>query len=241
MEEKTRRPRRTFASIENDIMEATKELIEENGISNLTLRSIAKKAKIEASVFYNRYNGLHDLLERFIERYDYWYSDIVKSFDNIRPEDYKQYFGEIFISLIKSLHENKSMQQILLWELMEDNNITRHTNKMREDYTKKMVNTLEESTKNNGSDVNAKVIASILLSSIYFLIIHKGKATFCGIDFSKEDGQDLLADTIKKISSWLFSKNKDILEVATKMKEKGIDMDTIAECTGLSIKEIASI
>ncbi|MDU1890483.1 MAG: TetR/AcrR family transcriptional regulator [Dysgonomonas sp.] len=241
MEEKKKRHRRTFASIENDIMEATRLLIEEKGISNLTLRGISKKAKIEASVFYNRYDNLYNLLEKFVERYDYWYSDIVSSFQNIKPEMYSKYFEEVFISLITNLSQNKSMQQILLWELEEDNLITRRTNKMREDYTKEMVDTLEKFTTNNVNNVNAKVMAAMLLSSIYFMILHKGKATFCGIDFNTDEGQNLMVETIRNISSWIFRKNKDILDIAQKMKSKGIDMETIVECTGLTIDEIEEV
>jgi len=246
MTSENRRARRTFIEIENDIMEATRQLIEENGVTNLSLRGVAKRAGIEVSVFYNRYKDLSELLEKFIERYDYWYkyNDIITSFSRVVPADYPEYSRMLFISLIGALKENESMQQLLLWEMMEDNKITRRANKMREQFTEHIISAIEKYFKEKNLNANPRVISGILIGAIYFLVIYKGKGTFCGINYNNPEGLAMLAEGIRDILDKMFapdSSSGEILEVAKRMKAKGIDNRTIAECTELTLTEIEQL
>lgn len=235
---KEKRRRRTDQEIENAIMLATKQIIEEKGISKLSLRGVARKAGIEVSVFYNRYKDLTELLEKFTERYDYWYDDIITSFDKVDPVNYPQYSKDLFVSLVDAFKNNASMQQLILWELMEDNHITSHTNKMREQFTEHILVAFEQYFKDNGINVNLRAISGIIIAAIYFHIIHKGQVTFCGIDFSTKEGLNLLKDAIRNILDGIYNLNKPAMEawhIAIKMKEKGIDDKVIFECTNVSL------
>lgn len=239
-----RRPRRTFLEIENDIMEATRQLIEENGIFNLSLRGVARRAGIEFSVFYNRYTDLYKLIEKFTEKYDYWYDEIITSFSNIGIADYPKYSKELFVSLIGVLKKNESMQQILLWELMEDNRITRRTNEMREQYTEHIVRSFEQYFSQFKLSTNPRILAGILISAVYFLVIHKGKATFCGIDYSTQEGLELLGRGIRDILDRVYAENfvtDEIIKIAERMKLKGIADEVIAQCTNLSVDKIQQL
>ena len=232
-----RRPRRTNKEIECDILEATRKEIEDKGFAGLTVIGISKRAEIEPSVFYKRFNGLHSLLERYIQEYDYWYSSLFSSFDGISPKDYVRYMQEVSSTMIPFFAENKSMQELILWEQAVDNDITHSSNQLREEHTKRIVETLHQHFVEKGVKINFRVFTSIFLSSVYFLISHKGRATFCGIDFSTSEGQMLLSDTICQMIKRLFEvpdNKQEMIRVAEKMKSKGIVADVIAECTGLS-------
>lgn len=232
-----RRPRRTNKEIEHDILEAARKEIEDKGFAGLTVIGISKRAEIEPSVFYKRFTGLHGLLERYIQEYDYWYSSLFSSFDSVPPKDYVGYIQKVSATLIPFFAETKSMQELILWELTVDNDITRSSNQLREDHTKRIVETLHQHFEKQGVRINFRVFTSIFLSSVYFLIAHKGKATFCGIDFSTNEGQQLLSDTIHEMIKRLFevpNSKREVIRVAEKMKSKGIAIEVIAECTGLS-------
>ncbi len=233
-----RRPRRTNLEIEKDILEATRIEIEKRGFGGLTVIGIAERAGIEPSVFYKRYKDLHHLLERYIQEYDYWYSTLFSSFDSVLPCDYVSYMKEVFTSMILFFSKDKSLQELILWELTEDNDITRTSNQMREENTKHLVETLQQHFTEKGIQTDFKVFSSIILSSIYFLVSHKGKATFCGIDFSDSEGQSLLADTINNMIERLFvykDSKQEMLCVAERMKANGIAVEVIADCTGLPV------
>ena len=68
--DKTRKPRRTKATIEREVLNAASSLIEEVGFAKVTLTGIAKRAQIEPPVFYNRYANLEELL--FLQKLHYY-------------------------------------------------------------------------------------------------------------------------------------------------------------------------
>lgn len=244
MDIKQRRPRRTNQELEKDILEATKLEIEKNGFMNLTIVGIAKRANLEPSVFYKRYKDLKALLELYIDKYDYWHTELLSSFQNVSSVDYEVYTEKVFTQMTDYLHNDKSMQELILWELTHDNSITRRSNKMREESTTYLVDTLDRYFKEKEISIDFRAFSAILLSSVYFLIIHKGKSTFCGIDFSTHKGRELLKDTMTKLVQKVFEEKQlqeNTMAIASKMKSKGIDLITISECTGLSMEELNNL
>lgn len=244
MEKKKRKPRRTKFSLEKDLMDAVKNIIEEDGFSKTTLASIAERADIMPNVFYNRYGSLDELFEEYVKRYDYWLSDIADA--NIDPNevyDHSDLFEKILIGLTESLYLNRSMQQILIWELEEENEITTRSARLREANTAELVNSFDEAYKAINPDLDIRVVASLFISGIYYLILHKNRSTFCTIDFSKKEGKALLLKTIKDLTAMLFGEdvNARILQIGANMKIKGMDIDTIVEMTGLTEAQIRGL
>lgn len=231
-----RRPRRTNQELEKDILLATREEIIEKGFAGLTVIGISKRAGIEPSVFYKRYKDLNRLLERYVQEYDYWYSAMFTSFNKVSPADYEAYLKDVFISMNNVLQKDKSMQELILWELTEDNEITHNTNRMREIHTEHIVDTLEKYFTDKGIRTNFRAFSAIILSAIYFLAIHRGEASFCGINFKDPKGQTLLIECINDIIPKVLEQKEphnEIISVAKKMKANHIDTAVIAECTGL--------
>lgn len=76
---KERRKRRSAKDIKESIINAATHLIETEGFSNLTVTGIMRQAEIEPVQFYNRYDDLNKFIDEYVKKYDYWFSDIVKS------------------------------------------------------------------------------------------------------------------------------------------------------------------
>lgn len=236
--EKTRRPRRTNLALDRDIMDAAKTVIEKNGFANTTLTSIMQEAGIEPNVFYKRFDNLDKLFDYFVQHYDYWFSNIV-DVKNV-PKDPKGFYSTLLVELARQLYRNKSMQKILIWELSEDNPTTRRTARLRENNSGELVDTLNNYFE--GSKMDMAVFTSLMIGGIYYLILHKDRSTFCGIDFSTRAGRTKLLETIESISNCIFNynmtTNMEIVEVAKRMKAEGLDNEMIVRCTGLSQEEI---
>ena len=244
MKEKQRRDRRTNKAIEKDIMEATKRLVEEKGFPNLTLTGIVQEAGVEPNVFYNRYDDLYSLLEKFIQEYDYFFSDVINLFDNVSHENYNQYIEERLTTLVKSFSENKYMQKLLIWELCENNDITQKSAEMREQHTAHAVQILDDYFVEKGYDTDFRVLISLIIGGVFYLILHRERSTFCGIDFNTRRGEKLLIDTISNVLSLIYADhvpNKQVIEIAKKMKANGIDAQTISKYTDLTISDIEQL
>lgn len=196
------RTRRTEATIIEDIRKAAVESVLKRGFSGSLVSEIIKKAKIEPVVFYKRYKNLEEFFSEFVKGYDYWFSDVAKE-ANKQETSYDQ-----FIALIEGLQEcmiEKSvMQELIRWEIAEDNNITKRTASIREMFTIPLVEKYDNLFKNSGIDFVA--IATIIVSGLYYLYLHKDRSTFCNIDMNTEEGRNRINQAIKFLSELLFNK-----------------------------------
>lgn len=196
------RIRRTKATIIEDIRKAAVESVLKRGFSGSLVSEIIKKAKIEPVVFYNRYQNLEEFFSEFVKGYDYWFSDVAKE-ANKQETPHDQ-----FIALIEGLQEcmiEKSvMQELIRWEIAEGNDITKRTASIREMFTLPLAEKYDNLFKNSGIDFVA--IATIIISGLYYLYLHKDRSTFCNIDMNTEEGRNRVNQAIKFLSELLFNK-----------------------------------
>lgn len=196
------RIRRTKATITENIRKAAVESVLKRGFSGSLVSEIIKKAKIEPVVFYNRYQNLEEFFSEFVKGYDYWFSDVAKEANKLEtPHDQ-------FIALIEGLQEcmiEKSvMLELIRWEIAVDNDITKRTASIREMFTLPQAEKYDDLFKNSGIDFVA--IATIIVSGLYYLYLHKDRSTFCNIDMNTEEGRNRVNQAIKFLSELLFSK-----------------------------------
>ena len=113
-----------------------------------------------------------------------------------------------FIALIEGLQEcmiEKSvMLELIRWEIAVDNDITKRTASIREMFTLPLAEKYDDLFKNSGIDFVA--IATIIVSGLYYLYLHKDRSTFCNIDMNTEEGRNRVNQAIKFLSELLFSK-----------------------------------
>ena len=196
------RIRRTKATITENIRKAAVESVLKRGFSGSLVSEIIKKAKIEPVVFYNRYQNLEEFFSEFVKGYDYWFSDVAKEANKLEtPHDQ-------FIAFIEGLQEcmiEKSvMLELIRWEIAVDNDITKRTASIREMFTLPLAEKYDDLFKNSGIDFVA--IATIIVSGLYYLYLHKDRSTFCNIDMNTEEGRNRVNQAIKFLSELLFSK-----------------------------------
>lgn len=228
--EKPTRYRRTKADIMEDIRKAAVDQILKRGFSASLVTEIIKKAKIEPPVFYHRYKDLDEFYSEFVKGYDYWFSDIadkaMKSSDNPKNQ-----FANLMVGLQEALKEKSVMQELLRWEIAENNEITKRTASLREMFTLPLAEKYKALFKDTCVDFVA--LASLLIGGLYYLNLHKERSSFCAIDMTKEEGFERINKSINTFTEIMFSflEHRDTKEnVAERMRAKGIDEQTIKEC-----------
>lgn len=224
-----RRNRRTKIAIERDVLQAVGELIEEVGFNNVTLTGVAERAKIEPAVFYRRYANLDELFDRYTQKYDYWLGGIAENMPKNLTEE--ESFKWIMQNLIQALLKNKGMQQLLIWELSDDNPITRRTARLREMINEPLVRLLEYKFSGTGLDIN--VISAMMISGIYYLILHRKRSLFCDVDFNTKKGKERLRVATDQLSTIMFDqiqKAGELNRIADKLRAEGVSEDVIMKC-----------
>ena len=94
------------------------------------------------------------------------------------------------------------MQQLLIWELSDDNPTTRRTAQLRESINEPLIRLLEHKFKDSSLDIN--VISAIIISGIYYLILHRKRSHFCDVDYNSRAGKDRFLD-FKPLAETTFS------------------------------------
>lgn len=237
--ENTKRNRRSNYAVEKDILDAVALLVKEVGFSKITLPAIAQSANVNLSVIYRHFGTLDNLLDKYTHKFDYWLNNILEATpvnDTDSPSNILQDMAERFI---KSLSKDKEMQQLMIWELTEDNKSTRKSAQQRDLTVEKAIPLYEKFLAN--ADINPRAVLAIVVAGMYYIILRKKRSAFCSIDFSTKQGKQLLADTMVKIIIYLSEygeQNRDNKDIAKKLKEHNVDEQIIIESTGISKEEL---
>lgn len=224
-----KRYRRTKADIAEDIRKAAVDQILEKGFSGSLVTEIIKKAKIEPPVFYNRYKDLDAFFSEFVKSCDYWLVDIAK--EAAKQESTKVQYKSLLKGLIDSLRGKSVMLELLRWEIAEATDTTKRTATIREMFTTPLTENYRKLFAHSGVDFVA--LSAIIIGGIYYLSLHRETATFCGIDVATDEGSARISKAIDGLADILFSHidSRDSKErIAQKMREKGLDENTINEC-----------
>jgi len=176
--------------------------------------------------------GIEELFDDYTRKYDYWFGSIAMNMPpNLSDE---KSFKWIIQNLAKELYDNKIMQQLLKWELCDENPITRRTATMRESLNQSLIAVLEKRFGGTGLDIN--VLTALTISGVYYLIMHQEISTFCNVDFSSKKGRKRLDAALDQLISLFFSKMKhqqEIQEIAKRLEEAGVSLEIIAKCIDL--------
>lgn len=205
-EVKTRRPRRSKADIEEAINKAAVAQIKKKGFSLALVTDIVKRAKIEPIVFYNRYKNLDEFYDEFVKNYDYWLSDLVR--DSMEEIGSEEGYSNILEKLLTNLMQEEIMTELLRWEIAEGNHITERTSRLREFHAIELINSYSELYHRENFDIPA--ITAILVAGIYYLVLHKDRSTFAGIDINTIPGKRRMLRAIRNISSLMFREEENL-------------------------------
>jgi len=227
-EKKLRKPRRSKADIETAIQKAAITQIKKKGFARVLVTDIVKRAKIEPIVFYNRFKNLDEFYDEFVKRYDYWISDLTRSF-NPSIDSEKGYVDAIH-TLLDALLDDSLMAELLRWEIAEGTTITERTAKLREIDFNAIISRYGQACHN---DVDGLAISALIIAGIYFMVLHKDRSTFAGIDLNSTEGKQRIKTSIKQLGNMLydFKKNEDKRNrLAACLKREGLDSAAIERC-----------
>lgn len=209
-------------------MKAAVAQIKKKGFSLALVTDIVKKAKIEPIVFYNRYKNLDEFYDEFVKKYDYWLSDFVRN--NIKDLESPEVYGELLGKLMETLLDDAIMAEILRWEISEGNHITERTARLRELHSQDLIDTSVNYEAGQGVDVVA--ISAMLVAGIYYLVLHKDRSSFAGIDLNTDDGKKRISDACRHAGELMFCKGpveRERERIAENLRQQGVSEEIIAK------------
>lgn len=243
--ERTKNPnqrvRRSRNELKAAVLDAVSQLAREKALAQITLTEVGQRAGIRTDVLRNNFSSIEHILSIYASSVDYWVSDVFEECHPSARVDENE-LRRTLVNLAKTLYKNPDMQHVLLWELTEDNPNTRRMAASREQFYHQVIDAYHEAFRASGLQIDT--MAALLTAGIYYLVLHRGRSTFWGIDFNKRSGQKRLLEAIDQLTELIFTalhERDRTIEIARALKAKGVAETLIAECTGLPPACVAAL
>lgn len=235
------RIRRSRNELKAAMLDAVSQLAKEKALAQITMAEVGQRAGIRTDVLRNNFSSIEKILSIYAASVDYWVSDI---FAPGHPSDRagEAELKQTLVNLADTLYKNPDMQSILLWELTEDNPNTRRMAASREQFYHEVIEAYSEQSRTSGLQIDT--MAALMTAGIYYLILHRRRSTFWGVDFNSRSGRKRLTETIGQLTGLIFDALRErerTAEIARSLKAKGVAESIIAECTGLPARTVAEL
>lgn len=213
MKKERKRPQGEFRDKERTklkLLHAVGEIIRKEGYQGLGVNKIAHHAGVNKKLIYRYFDGVDNLIEKYVREKDYWISFVdgvqfsEKSLDDFGQADLPQLLKEQF-DFFSSAEE---LQNIVLWEISENSSLMREVAQVREDLGSEFFKITDALF--TGSDVDLRSIVALQVAGIYYLVLHAkhNGSTFCEVDINTEEGKSRIKKAIEQINHWAFEEAK---------------------------------
>ncbi|MDB5151451.1 MAG: transcriptional regulator BetI [Mucilaginibacter sp.] len=197
---------------ERRLIDAVGAIIARHGYQGLGVNAIAKEADVSKSLIYTYFTSVDKLIETYIIEKDFWMASKNQMTELLGKTNKKSSLIEILVFVLQKqfdyFFKEEEMQQLIIWEITEKSDLMNSVGNARESLAEDFFELTDHYF--NGSDVNFQAIAALLVSGIYYLVLHarKNKSTQCGIDIHTEEGRNDILKAIRQIIKWSFAAGK---------------------------------
>lgn len=188
------------------LIEAVGYIILREGFNGVGINAIAKEANLDKVLIYRYFGGLNGLLKAFAKQKDFYMNisnRLHDEFEKVKKSDLKSLIVEILITQLRDLRNDRELQELMLWEMMEKNELTVAIAKEREEKGYELSTKLK--SKMDLTDGETDAIMALLVSGIYYLVLRsKTVDMFNGVELTSENGWQQIENAIKQIVNSYF-------------------------------------
>lgn len=193
-------------STKQKLIDATGRVILRDGFKGIGINSIAKEAGVDKVLIYRYFNDLDGLLKEYVTQKDYYSSLPVNIPDNI--DDTLKFANDIFLGQLRTIIENKELQEILLWELSSTSEVATVIAAKREKSGVELLKKINKIISFKNNDIPAHT--AIIIGGVYYLALRSRTATmFNGIDLSNPKGWKRIEKSISYLVNLLTTVDKN--------------------------------
>ena len=172
------------------ILAAVGKLLAESGFKQLGVNAIAREAGVDKVLIYRYFENLPSLLQTFGQEGNYWITveELIADGTKTNPDFLADWMIHWLTYFLNNLQERPITQEILRWELLEANELTRELADVRDRTAIESLEFLKQKCV-FPPDKDIPALTAVLLAGIVYLVLRtKVSDTFLGIDFSSPTG-----------------------------------------------------
>lgn len=187
------------------LIKAVGEVIRKVGFKGLGVNKVAKEAGVDKVLIYRYFGGLPELIGEYSRTIDFW--PTVKELLGPNPDQIKkmppdEQIAHFFKAFLVALRKRPATQDILAWELLERNELS----KQLEDIRIRTALEYFEYCENIPDDENLTAIVVLMGGAINYLIIKSRVNNFIGgIDINSKKGWERIIKGIDLLLKGIFA------------------------------------
>jgi len=207
MDTHTPKRERNKEQTQQRLIDATIELLKNNGYASLGINSIAEQAKVNKALIYRYFDGLPGLMRAAAKELDLTQTNLIDfSLPNDQGKvDLKALLYTSFQSIHENLQKDPLAQNLMIQELSEENEMTRTFAEAREqqglevtEQAKVLFSTVSGQKNIDAFDLQAAFALSS--AAIYYLTMRSSTVQmFNGVDIQSEEGWDRICSTLANL------------------------------------------
>jgi AcrR family transcriptional regulator len=180
------------------ILAAVGKLLSESGFQQLGVNAIARAAGVDKVLIYRYFENLPTLLQTFGQEGDYWLTveELIGDPATTDAASLDEWMILLLNRFLYDLQQRSITQEILRWELLEGNELTRELAQVRDRMAMDSLGFLEQ-TCGFPPDRDVPAISAVLIAGLVYLVLRtKISPTFLGIDFNSPTGWQRIEQAI---------------------------------------------
>jgi len=200
------------------ILEAVGTLLGKKGFQEIGINSIAREAGIGKVLIYRYFGGLEELLKAYGQQSNFWAKTeelLNTEISELEDIDLIDIGTQYLKSHLKEFRKRPTTQEIMRWELTQNNALTKELYNIRESLGIEFVHLLSERFQKEVPNMDVPAIMGIIHAGIsYLVLLSKNVNQYAGIDLHSEDGwgkiENAIEAMIKIIISYYQTSNDSI-------------------------------
>jgi AcrR family transcriptional regulator len=194
------------------ILAAVGSVLARSGFQKLGVNAIAKEAGVDKVLIYRYFENLASLLGAYGCSGDFWLS-LDEIVDREMFEDEEVPFADkitsMLLSFLHGLQKRPVTQEIMRWELLEQNELTDELHKVREDLGQAVLGVLQSPTPISEDEVDLPAICAVLGAGMAFLLLKsKTNNCFLGVDLQSPEGWQRIESAVAQIVQSTLNQSK---------------------------------
>lgn len=189
------------------LLVAVGKVLTKKGYTGLTTSNIAKEAGVDRKLISLYFGSVDHLISIYIRSKDYWLTGTENSTKQLLAdkENTREILETLLLNQLDNFRTNKEMQKAVTWQISEKSDIMSEITRNREEISKLFFSIADQDLKR--TDIDIRAISSLLLSGIYYLVLHAEHtdSQMCEITLDDE-GFDRIRKAIKQILDWTYQK-----------------------------------
>ncbi|WP_207423752.1 TetR/AcrR family transcriptional regulator [Desertivirga brevis] len=193
-------------------LEAVGEIFMEEGISEIGINNVARRAGFDKKLIYRYFKSRTGLLDAYIEEKDYWLKFQKGILESINCEPDSRRYPVIVADILKNQLEyffhDKEAQKIILAEISGDEQLLESVSRVREQLGEDIFAKLDPIFQR--ANIDFRALSSLLVAGIYYIVLHAifNGTTFCGVDINRETERERVGKVIEWVIFLVFKAAK---------------------------------